>query len=192
MKTMVGKTFNQLTIIARSDPKRKTGRTMWLCQCTCGNKLEAEGYKIRSGHTKSCGCRLGKNLYKHGQYKTKIYTIWQAMKSRCFSKNGANYKNYGGRGIGVCDEWLNFEGFKKDMGDSYKENLELDRIDNNGKYCKENCRWTTRKVQCNNTRVNAMVNYYGKKMTVSELADHLGVSYGVFYNHYRKHKSLYK
>lgn len=83
------------------------------------------------------------------------------MKGRCFNKNNGDYKNYGGRGITVCDKWLKLKGFVEDMGDGYKKGLQLDRIDNNGNYCKENCRWATKVEQMNNTRRNTKITLFG-------------------------------
>lgn len=99
------------------------------------------------------------------------YRIWANMKQRCLNKNNADYINYGGRGISICEKWNTFDGFKEDMQQGFKNGLSLDRIDVNGNYCKKNCRWVTRRVQNNNTRRNRLVEYNGQTKTLSEWAD---------------------
>jgi len=127
--------------------------------------------------------------YKHGMSNTKIHSAWMSMRKRVNYKNGTGYKNYGGRGIKVCEEWNNsFERFYYDMGDSYykhvekygKSNTSLDRIDNNGNYCKENCRWATREVQTRNRRGVNKYYYKGEEMFLVDIARKYGVNYGAF------------
>lgn len=122
-----------------------------------------------------------KNNYYHGQSYTKTYRSWDAMVGRCYNKTDKKYKNYGGRGIVTCDEWLKFEGFYKDMGDRPK-GLTLDRIDSNKNYSKENCRWSTQKVQQNNRTNNRILEFNGKSQTVSEWADELQINYSTLAN----------
>mgnify|MGYP001607689769 FL=1 len=108
-------------------------------------------------------------------YQSRFYQIWANMKQRCLNKNMLYYWNYGGRGIKVSDEWLQFEGFKKDMYKTYKNDLTIDRIDSNGNYCKENCRWATRTEQNNNARTNKIIEYRGIKRTFSQWVALLGL-----------------
>ena len=109
--------------------------------------------------------------------KSKPYAVWKTMRNRCKSKRHNRYASYGGRGITVCDEWSSFDKFWEDMGDTYKDGLTLDRIDPNGDYCKENCRWVTQKVQQRNRRNNAVVNSVYGAMTIAELAELTGIKY---------------
>ena len=104
-----------------------------------------------------------------------MYRIWANMKQRCLNKNRDDYGNYGGRGILICEKWLVFEGFREDMFEGFENGLSLDRIDVNGNYCKENCRWVTRKVQGNNTRRNRVVEYLGINKTLSEWGEYFNI-----------------
>lgn len=151
---MTGKKFNRLTVIEISHRTARR-RYFWRCLCDCGNETIIVGDDIRSGHTKSCGCLLKESTIErrttHHLTHTPTYNVWIGLRQRCADINGRGYKNYGGRGITFSDEWLSFENFYKDMGDKPK-GLSLDRIDNDGNYCKENCRWATSVVQNNNRR----------------------------------------
>jgi hypothetical protein len=129
-------------------------RAYWNCYCLCGKMKVADGGELRTGKLKSCGC--GQNPIRHGFAGTKFYNIWSAMKARCFVKKNKRYKCYGGRGITVSPEWLIFENFKKDMYEAYVEHKKLnkstsiDRINNDGNYEFNNCRWATNEIQQKN------------------------------------------
>ena len=114
----------------------------------------------------------------HGQRRTKLYGVWCTMKSRCNNKNTRSYKDYGGRGIKVCEEWFNSFGsfYEWSIQNGYKEGLQIDRIDNNGNYCPENCRWITRKENMNNTSKNVFLEYNGDTKTLSQWSDIVGTS----------------
>ena len=119
---------------------------------------------------------------KHGMKGTRIYSIWTGMKTRCLNKNHTWFKHYGGRGIKVCEKWLNFVGFYEDMRKNYSKDLTLDRIDPSGNYCKENCRWATKLQQSNNARNNIIIEYNGEKKSLKEWSEIKKISYFTLYS----------
>lgn len=162
---------------------KKNDKIFWLCQCDCGNKKIVDGRHLLSKHTRSCGCLQKESVSKisktHGLSNTRLHSIWQSMKSRCSCKGGS-YKNYGGRGIFVCEEWKNsFENFYNwAINNGYKNNLYLERKNNDGNYCPENCCWITYKEQQRNKRNNHYLTYNGETKPMSEWAEILNINYG--------------
>ena len=179
----VGERFGNLTIekIFYS-PIGKQGRVVKKvdCVCDCGGKTTTMITKLRSGHTKTCGCLHKKVITAHGKYKSLEYHAWHGMKQRCFNRKNKRFKDYGGRGIGVCKEWLSFGGFYSDMGDK-PTGTSLDRVDNSKGYCKDNCRWATRREQQNNMRSNHFLKIGGKEVTLSCLARERKLEVGTLY-----------
>jgi hypothetical protein len=146
------KELGLLKISDKSNEKRRYG----LYKCDCGAEFKTQLRNIRTGATKSCGCYHKRGLIErsttHGLSKHRIYDVWVAMVYRCTVHTDINYKNYGGRGIGVCERWMEVSNFIEDMYPSFMEGLSIDRIDNDGNYEPSNCRWVTKEVQTRNTR----------------------------------------
>jgi len=168
--------------------KNKKEDDIWLCKCDCGKQKEINSYNLRSGNTKSCGClrvqqafRTGKANKTHGYTKTQIYRVWANMIDRCTDHNSPAYKDYGGRGIAICKRWLKFENFLKDMGESPTDKHQIDRIDNNFGYYKENCRWATREEQNKNKRNNRNYLFNNKNQCVSTWAKEYNIPYRILY-----------
>lgn len=160
-KPQIGETFTRYTVLSLSDKQDKLGRAFYNCICTCGNTRTVRYDHLTSGRSKSCGClskdSTGFRFTKHGLTETSEFTAWVNMRERCYNSNVPNYHNYGGRGIRVCASWMeSFENFIKDMGFKPVSNLSLDRIDVNGNYTPENCRWTDWLTQANNRRNNKL------------------------------------
>lgn len=176
VKDITGFKFNRLTVISFSHVKNEAA--YWNCICDCGNKKVICGSSMKNGSTKSCGClhiEINQNRTpsrKHGEgNKTTEYKTWAGIKRRCTNPNEKSYPNYGGRGIKMCTEWLNsYETFLADMGRKPTPQHSIDRIDNNGDYCKENCRWVTQIEQCNNQRNNVIVKHKTTGIIYSSLA----------------------
>lgn len=156
------------------------------CVCDCGGEKITSEDNLKRGHTRSCGCLRKENCggvskygTKHSESKTRLYKIWSQMYQRCYVDDEKTYKYYGGRGITICDEWLySFTNFKQwAINNGYVDDLTLDRIDVNGSYSPNNCRWATKKEQSNNRRNNRYVLYDGNEITISEYADIVNLPY---------------
>lgn len=187
---LTGKKFNRLTVEKRVE-NRPGGITYWLCKCDCGNYTEVKGANLKNGSVKSCGC-LRKETHRktHGMKNSKLYAVWNAMRSRCYNENVSSYKRYGARGISVCDEWNgSFESFFQwAINSGYADGLTIDRIDNNGNYCPENCRWVTHEEQCNNRRSNIVYEYMGETHNLMQWCKILNLDYKFMHNRIRNKK----
>jgi hypothetical protein len=159
---------------------------LWNCICDCGTERLCEGSALKSGNTKSCGCAqreaaaiVCEAKKTHGVSKdAPEYYVWASMKQRCTNPNVRNWLDYGGRGISVCDRWLqSFENFYADMGSRPSDAHSIDRIDNDGNYEPSNCQWVLSKAQCSNRRNNIMVEYFGRQMTLKQATALSGVKY---------------
>lgn len=179
-----GNKFGKLTA-KKPVGKNKKGQIIWLCKCDCGKMCEIPSSSLVSGNSKSCGCSRRKNGEIHNH---RLYNIWRGMKNRCYNSSHMAYENYGGRGIEICEEWKNdFQTFYKwAVENGYSDNLTIDRINNDGNYEPNNCRWITQKEQCNNTRRNIYVTCDGKTNTISEWIRVIGVSRRVMENRIKK------
>jgi len=163
------KVFNKLTVLEEDTVRGGNGRDVkWICKCECGNIVSIVGTRMKNNITKSCGCLLtSRKRSKHP-----LYSVHAGMKRRCISKKETSYPNYGGRGITVCDRWLeSFENFYEDMKDGYKEGLQLDRIDNDGNYEPSNCRWVTHSQNQMNKRVRKGVSSKYKGVSLIKARD---------------------
>lgn len=186
-----GKRFGRLNVIEFSHTTNY-GKSMWKCRCDCGNEKIVAGSHLTSGSIQSCGC-LGKEKRamhhtKHGKHNSKIYGVWAGMKARCNNPNNKHYKNYGLRGIAVCDEWLyNFQVFHDwALENGYADGLTIERKDTNGNYSPENCKWASRAEQNCNKRNTIRIEISGVKKTLSELAEESGIPYTTLYSRYRQ------
>lgn len=185
-KPMLGKRFGKLVVVAVESLDRHYN-VKYLCDCDCGNTCTKLGGNLRRGASTSCGCETYNHLKKHQMTSTPEYRAWTEMKRRCYDSSRIGYKNYGARGIAVCKEWIDsFENFYSDMG-KRPDNTSLDRIDNNGDYCPDNCRWATAVEQNVNKRNTTNVTYKGETLPLSEWAKKLGVNYQTFYSRIKRY-----
>lgn len=176
---LTGNKYGRLTVIKRAENVGKL--TAWECVCECGNSVKVIGGHLKNGHTKSCGCLAQEERKKtrHGMTGKRLYRIWQGMKNRCGNENTIYYDRYGGRGISVCDEWeKSFEAFMEwSTKNGYKDDLSIDRIDNNKGYSPENCRWATKEEQANNCVSNVVLRHNGEEHTIAEWSKIRGINY---------------
>lgn len=179
----IGMMFGRWTIIGDYIRTSKYGHRKYLCKCSCekGTERYVDIQNLKSGKSVSCGCltvEVVKNHFTtHGETKTRLHKIWCNMRSRCNNPNVNCYKNYGGRGIRVCDEWSSsYEAFRNwALSHGYRDNLTIDRIDNDGNYEPSNCRWVDNKTQCNNRRSNVLLEMNGIKKNATEWGVELGI-----------------
>ena len=176
--SVIGAKFNKLTILSVLEPVG--GHRRCICKCDCGNIKEYSLYAVKKGGTKSCGCiRNEVVIGTHHMSKTKEHKAWRHIKERCLNPNSKHYSDYGGRGISVCEQWVNdFERFFADMGKAPSSRHSIDRIDVNGNYEPGNCRWATRTQQNRNRRITIYITYNGKKKSTREWEDLLGLRMG--------------
>lgn len=190
---MIGQTFYKLTVVSRAPATAGNRGARWNCQCECGNTTVSRSDALKNGRTKSCGCHRaelgGKRLVElnttHGMCGTPEYRTWQSMLNRCTNANEPSFKDYGGRGISICEAWNSFEQFYADMGDK-PEGHSIERIDVNADYTPQNCVWATSKEQANNTRSNVNIEYNGVTKTLAQWADEFSVPY------WKLHQRIYR
>ena len=173
---LTGQRFGRLVVLKRAENKGRM--TRWLCLCDCGKTTISHAANLRNGQARSCGCyrydRARAVSKKHDGKGTRLYRIWKNMRSRCNCKSVSQYKDYGGRGITVCDEWSDYKVFQVwALSNGYADNLTIDRIDTNGNYTPDNCKWSNHKEQNRNRRDNHIVD--GKSL--SEWAEITGLNY---------------
>jgi len=186
-----GKSFHRLTVIEYVG-KYKNKQNLWRCKCTCGGEAVASSHSLICGNTKSCGCLQKEKASKHlisitathglsrdkSGNKTRLFRIWTGMKTRCYNQNDHAYMRYGGRGITICEEWLDFKTFHDwAMNNGYLDALTIERKELSGNYEPSNCIWDTMKTQANNRRNSHYITYMGITKTMKQWADELGMPY---------------
>lgn len=178
LKDISGQKFGRLTVLDKLHNHHKRN-TYWLCVCECGNLVEVQGSTLKNGRSKSCGCLLKDTNTKHGKAHIPLYNVWVSMKQRCYNKCNKRYENYGQRGIAVYDEWKDdFQAFYDwAMSHGYKEGLQIDRIDVNGNYEPNNCRWVDVKTQQRNKSNNKLYTINGVTHCLSEWCETFNLKY---------------
>lgn len=178
---ITGQRYGKLVAIEPTAKRAKSGGVVWLFQCDCGNRKAIPANSVRSGLVKSCGC-LAK---PHGETRTRLHVIWVDMRQRCRDKNN---KDYGAKGIKVCEEWQNsYLAFRKwAMENGYEESLSIDRIDSSQGYMPSNCRWATDKQQTRNTSRNHLVSINGESKPISEWCEIFHISSSAIYSYSRR------
>ena len=184
---MLDKRFGKLTIIEKLGKRSTRGEIWWLYLCDCGEKRPAKGTRLRNGQTTRCPkCWLKEKkwggFFRIDSPQKRVHGIWNQMQRRCNDKRSHGWKIYGGRGIKVCERWKSAISFYEDMGLPPSKQHTLDRINSDGDYTPENCRWADRETQHNNTRRNIFIEYDGKKQTLSQWARELNVNKGRLYS----------
>jgi hypothetical protein len=176
---ITGNRYGKLTVLKYVETIDK--KAYWECICDCGETTIVQGARLKTGETKSCGCWKHEARAKHHLCEHRIYSIWKGMKRRCKDVNLGDYAYYGGKGIKVCDEWINnVQAFYNwAIANGYSDELTIDRIDNSKGYEPSNCRWATTKQQAFNTTRNRYVTYRGETKTITEWAMELGFTYGL-------------
>lgn len=176
-KNLIGQKFNLLTVISENGVD-KFGRKTWLCKCDCGNESIVPSTSLVKGDVKSCGCLRGKNLITHNHSNERLHSIWKGIRRRCNNPHEKSYKDYGARGIKLCDEWNNYENFRNwAIENGYRDDLTIDRKDVDKIYCPSNCKWSTLKEQARNKQNTFWVSYKGEIKSLPEWAEILNIDY---------------
>lgn len=187
--------IGKLLVLEETDQRTKGGNILCKVQCDCGKIVLMPRIRLNPWsrfHNKSCGCQAYEtNSLKettHGLSrgsKNSIYLIWQGIKTRCLNKNAFAYKDYGGRGIKICDRWLKFENFYEDMKEGYVKGLTIERNDVNGNYEKLNCKWITREEQADNRRTTIYMDTLEGTMKIKDAAKLVGICWQAMYTRYK-------
>lgn len=181
---LIGKRFGRVQVVSWGGHK-VNGSLVLTCFCDCGTWKRIKELDLMSGHSRSCGCLhregVSRAMKTHGLSRSKEHRVWRSMKERCYNPSFVGFLNYGGRGIRVCDRWLDsFENFYEDMGPKPRDKHSIDRFpDGDGDYEPGNCRWATRLEQARNTRRNLLCTFQGVTMCLSEWSEKLGIRYGL-------------
>lgn len=178
---LLGRRFGRWLVLSKSP--RVADSAVWLCRCDCGTTREVKSGALLKGQSNSCGCLSGELAAKrivainrrHGLSRTRTHGVWCNMKSRCLNPNVAAYRRYGGRGIKVCDRWLDFDNFLADMGECPSSARTIERRNNDGPYDKENCYWADWSTQQNNRSTNRRITFRGETLTLAQWAVRVGI-----------------
>lgn len=182
LEDLAGKIFGHWTVIKRAE-NNKHGSAQWLCRCECGKERVVRAQGLKNGSSKSCGCHKNDYNRTHGGKGTRLYECWRHMRYRCENPKNQAYGDYGGRGISVCKDWHDFEKFKQwALANGYEDSLTIDRIDVDGDYEPNNCRWVGSKVQMNNRRNTRHYEIDGENLTLSEWSERTGIPRSTIYN----------
>lgn len=203
MNDLTGKSFGRWTVIERApDQISPCGyhNVMWRCRCDCGKEKNVRGKILINGSSKSCGCLqkelVGERAHKHGGFGTRLYAIWNSMRQRCNNPKHRAFKSYGGRGIKICDEWNDYEVFRKwALSSGYNNEAPrgectLDRIDVNKGYSPSNCRWVNMREQANNQRNSIVITHNGQTHPLTIWAEILEIPYQTLWKQYKKGTSV--
>lgn len=175
---LLGKRFGRLEVVEDAGYDKRGH--WWICICDCSKRTTVRSANLMSGNTTSCGCYHAERQREvpktHGKHGSRTWNIWANMRQRCSNPNASGWDDYGGRGIRVCSEWQSFEAFYADMGD-VPDGYSIERIDANGHYCKDNCKWIPRALQARNTRQSHVIEFGGKTLPLVEWAEKLGMKY---------------
>jgi hypothetical protein len=189
---ITGEKFGRWTVIERGK-NDKNGKAMWLCQCECGSQpREVNSSSLRNGVSNSCGClnleKISSRFKLHGKSKTRLNNIWFNMKQRCYNSKNPNYADYGGRGIKICDEWLNdfLNFYNWSIENGHSDELSIERINVNGDYDKHNCKWATDLEQANNKRNNVYITINNVTRTAAQWEKDSGINKSTFRNRIRR------
>lgn len=183
-KVLIGNRYGKLTVNAFG--YKQNNKNFWECVCECGQVTFVRTADLNRGHTKSCGCfqkeQASQSSYRNGLGNhDRLYRIFYGMKARCYNENHKSYKSYGGRGIAICNEWIqDVTRFREwALTNGYDDSLSIDRINNNGNYEPSNCRWVSKKVQNNNRQNNTYLEFEGERKTIAEWSVATGLSASV-------------
>lgn len=196
---LTGKTFGRLTVLEEAEKRSSKGYIQWICRCNCENEtiVVVPSYRLKSGKTRSCGClqrdtvismNKDREKYPENDRETRLYSIWKGMRARTTYESQSSYKNYGGRGIDICDEWKSdYMSFKDwSLANGYSDTLTIDRINTNDSYHPSNCKWSTRKEQNNNQRSNIVLSFNGETHTASQWAEIMCITKDCIYKRIRR------
>lgn len=184
MKDLTNKKFGRLLALEKT---KLNNQTFWACKCDCGKQINVLTANLTCNRVKSCGClKIDKFIERstiHNQRHTLLYEIWKGIKQRCLNPNNRSYKNYGGRGITICDDWKNDYTlfYNWSIQNGYKKGLSIDRINNNGNYEPSNCRWVNKEIQANNTRSNKYITINGITKSLSDWLKDYDISFTIYY-----------